>query len=340
MDIHKISSDRAPRSLSWEGDDLVDWVGGGTRFKLDGTVHSARINYAYEFDAVARLAESPWTVIYKRLGTKALLLNGGKPVRELNRSFYQAHVYLYPVCLFRDSSGTALLAHCPDEYNRIEIEDVATGTRRTTVADRKPSDFFHSRLQASPDGRWLLSAGWMWHPIDAARWFNVEKALAEPASLDDGAGSTEFSANASLVEESSACWQSPTRILIGGGEDEEDPEEAATLAGPRTPVRGLAVYDIMEKRFLASSTLGHLTGAMMPVGDTHVLTLFEHPRLHRISDGALTHEWPDIRCGKERSSIVINKDDAARPTALDPIRHRFAIANDKTIFVVQIAITT
>jgi hypothetical protein len=339
VDIVEINADRAPRSLSWEGDDLVDWVAGGTRFKLDGTMDPAHVNYAYEFDAVAHLAQSPWKVIYKRLGTKGLLLNGGKPVRELNRSFYQAHVFLYPVCLFRDSSGTVLLAHCPDEYNQLEIEDVATGTRHTNVPGRKPSDIFHSRLQASPDGRWLLSAGWVWHPLDVACWFNVEQALAEPTSLDGLASSAEVSGNSGLVEEASACWQTSTRILIGGGEDQEDPKEAAMLDGPRTPAKGVAVYDIEEKRFLASCALGHLTGTMMPVGETHVLTLFEHPRLHRISDGALTHEWPAISCGKERSSIVINASDAAPPIALDQTRRRFAIANDKTIFVVRVPTT-
>jgi hypothetical protein len=30
--------------------------------------------------------------------------------------------------------------------------------------DRDPGDFFHSRLAASPDGSFLLSTGWVWHP--------------------------------------------------------------------------------------------------------------------------------------------------------------------------------
>ncbi|MET0791687.1 MAG: hypothetical protein ABW061_09225, partial [Polyangiaceae bacterium] len=160
-----------PRSLAWDGDVLVDWVAGGTRYHLDGTIIRAGISWAYEFDAATALSNSPWAVIYERLGTKALLLKHGTLVRELNRSFYHAQVYAYPVSLLLAPGGRVVVAHCPDEYNRIEIEDANTGERLTASSKRKPEDFFHSRLQPSPDGKWLLSAGWVWHPFDALCWF-------------------------------------------------------------------------------------------------------------------------------------------------------------------------
>ena len=49
--------------------------------------------------------------------------------------------------------------HCPREYNRLEVEVAATGERLTPEVDRRPQDFFHSRLAVSPDGLRLLSAG-------------------------------------------------------------------------------------------------------------------------------------------------------------------------------------
>ena len=39
-----------PRSLTWHGDELVDWVGGCTIYNLDGSISPPRINYAYRFD--------------------------------------------------------------------------------------------------------------------------------------------------------------------------------------------------------------------------------------------------------------------------------------------------
>jgi hypothetical protein len=154
-----------PRSLLFDGDHLVDWASGGIRYGFDGTVERAHINFAYEFDAATVLSNSPWTILYKRLGTKALLLNGQRIVRELNRSFYHAHVYTYPICLLRTGNDRVLVVHCPDEYNRIEFEDVITGERLTASTKREPADFFHSRLQPSPDSKWLLSAGWVWRSL-------------------------------------------------------------------------------------------------------------------------------------------------------------------------------
>ena len=286
------------------------------------------------------MSNSPWAIIYKRLGTKALLLKHGTLVRELNRSFYHAHVYAYPVSLLLAPGGRVVVAHCPDDYNRIEIEDANTGERLTASTIRKPEDFFHSRLQPSPDGKWLLSAGWVWHPFDALCWFNVEAALNDATTLDRFVHQTTHSRHIGFVEESSACWQTAKRILIGGGSDEEDPEEAAQFSGPRIPANGLAVYDVMEDQFVASCSFGHPAGAMMPVGETHVVTFFGHPRLYRVAGGVLEKEWPAIQSGRETSSIFGYSPEPAKPIAIDPHKQRFAVANGKTIYVVQLATST
>jgi len=325
-----------PRSLAWDGDELVDWVGGGTRYSLDGSATRAHVNWAYDFDRATTLPNSDWAIIYKELGTKAIVLKAGKFVRELNRSFYQAHVYAYPVCLLRAPGGRIVVAHCPDEYNRIEFEDASTGERLTSSAGRKPEDFFHSRLQQSPDGKWLLSAGWVWHPFDAVVWFDIAAALENGSTLDRFAHHTTHSRHVGFVEESSACWQSETRILIGGGSDEEDPEEAAQISGPRITANGAALYDIAADQFLASCSFGHPAGTMMPVGEAHVVTFFDHPRLYRIEGGVLEHEWPEIRSGNETSSIRGYTPKPLPPIALDPQGRRFAVANGSTIHAVVI----
>lgn len=83
----------------------------------------------------------------------------------------------------RLADGRAVIAHCPDEYCKIEPEEVETG-RRLTEREGEPADFFHSRLQFSPGERYLLSVGWVWHPFDMVAVYAVGRALAEPASLD------------------------------------------------------------------------------------------------------------------------------------------------------------
>jgi hypothetical protein len=87
------------RSLCWEGDELVDYAGGGARFRLDGSVANATINWAYRFDGAVRSRDGSYRVIYEKLGTKGLVLRGNRCIREINRSFCHAHVYEYPVAI-------------------------------------------------------------------------------------------------------------------------------------------------------------------------------------------------------------------------------------------------
>jgi len=90
------------QSLCWRGDDLVDWVGGGRVFATDGTERPARVRYGYRFDAATTSPDGRFAVIYERMGTKGLLLDDGRIVRELNRSFDFANAHEFPVVLFND----------------------------------------------------------------------------------------------------------------------------------------------------------------------------------------------------------------------------------------------
>ena len=123
------------RSLAWDGDDLVDLAAGGRRFTLDGKTRPAQVFYAYRFDGVC-VGPGGYEVLYERLGTKALLLRDGWLVRELDRSYYHAHVTPYPVALAA-RGDRVLLIHAPREYHRLEIEDAETGAP-LTARDTQP----------------------------------------------------------------------------------------------------------------------------------------------------------------------------------------------------------
>src|SRR5262249_3427266 len=116
-------------------------------------------------------------------GTKGLVVRGSEQVREVNRSYYHASAYEYPIAVFTLPEGTPALVHCPDQYNKLEIEELQTGRRLTTRAG-EPVDFFHSRLQVSPGGKYLLSAGWVWHPLDMIQIFRLSEVLDCPGALD------------------------------------------------------------------------------------------------------------------------------------------------------------
>jgi hypothetical protein len=122
------------RSLAWDGDALVDWVGGGKYF-LDGVSEKLNVGSSYRFDAAVGLG--PLGVSFEALGTKGVLLrdNGRRSsgnivplsvdiITEINRSCYLAQAYGYPVTLLRIPGGQPVLAHCPRGYNILDLEDL------------------------------------------------------------------------------------------------------------------------------------------------------------------------------------------------------------------------
>jgi hypothetical protein len=325
------------RSLVWSGDELIDYVGGSVRYRLDG---SSVVPYLahHDCDAVVSTPDGHWAVVFPRTGTQGTVLERGRVVRSIARSSYQAAAYEYPACLWR-SAGRVLLAHCPDEYNRIEIDDAETGERLTRAHAelRSPSDRFHSRLQPNPAGTRLLSAGWIWHPVDAVGWFDIAEALTDSRSLDQPR-TAPHSRHLGLAEEGSACWQTDDRILLGGSGEPEDPETAAEAdaetPGRRLPPNGIAIYAIHRETYEHTIDLGHPPGTMMAIGDDHVVTFYGHPRLVDLRSGKVVREWPDLDSGRQTSSIVWK----ARfpPLALDPVHRRFALADAISVHVITL----
>jgi hypothetical protein len=312
------------RSLTWAENSLVDWVGGGRKLFLDGTIGERAVRYGYRFDAA--IACENYAVIYERLGTKGLMLENGKILREINRSYYQADVYEYPIALFKGPDGRTVIAHCPEEYNRIELEDVRTGKRLTNSAGRDPSDFFHSRLRASSDGSLLLSAGWVWHPWNDCAVFDVEAAMLDSSTLDRSMPMPKID-----FEIVAAEFVSNDRLLIAtsgeslGGETEEN------ASGPNK----LLVIDVRTAAILSSVPVSELMGSLMPIDEQVTIGFHTYPKLVSLKTGDVLKRWKTVKSGNQMSSIVFNDVDIP-PIAIDPSHRRFAVADEHGVWVVHI----
>ena len=316
------------QTLTWVGDDLVDWVSGRV-FRSGEKTDFAEGSVPYKFDSVLTVPDGKGYVLYERLGTKALLLYEGRIVREFNRSYYQAGTYDYPICTSQLENGRQILAHCPEVYSRLEIEDLFTGESLTSRVTESP-DFFHSRLQISPDKKWVLSAGWQWNPIDALKVFALDKVMTEPELLD---AEPAFKILNPDLEVQSAVFTPDSNILIvtADEDDYEELEDDETFYGMKAGQ--VALFSPAQKKMLWTQNWTTPPGRIEVAG-LWALCLYEHPRLYRWSDWTFIHEWPHLKTGKQNSSIAtIGSQSPATSFQLD--RGRFAISSSDGITVVQ-----
>ena len=317
----------------WEGDRLVDWVAGGREYRLDGSTSVPRFEDWDTFDAATSSADGKYIAVYRRLGTHGLLLRRGEVLRELSRHAYRAEAFDYPICFTRHGQRD-LLFHCPEIYGRIEIEDAATGERLTS-RQTKATDYFHSRLAANLSGTRLITAGWVWQPWNAVCFYSIGDALADPTHLDSHGWHLPHTRHVCLAEEDHACWQSDTTAIISATDEPEDPEEATQIDGARLRPRGVSVVDVASNEILSSVVLEEPAGTIMPIGASHALGFYRHPRLIRLQDGEVELELSHLDSGLHQSSITWGRNPPPR-IAFDPERSRFAIAQHDGIHVVTL----
>jgi hypothetical protein len=340
------------RSLVWSGDSLIDWLGGANAYGLDGSCKRGQTGYSYRFDSVLRSPSGLFAALYERSGTKALLLKGREVIREINRSYYQAHVYDYPIALFRLPNGDEALAHCPDEYNVLEIERLETGERLTRRADGAPEadDFFHSGLTIDPTGRWLASVGWVWQPFCSVSVYPIAEVLADPRLLDgvrDVGGQVEvysavFDPDGRLVvaahpESDDYCEDEPDvtgelRLRPGRlGVFRLDPPAASQASRPSP---GGFLHEGPGDRWESMVPLPEATGRLFSVDSERLLALYEHPFLIEVATGQVLQRWLEINTGKW--ACCINRGMDLPPYAWDPEHRRLAVAAPDRMRVLQL----
>jgi hypothetical protein len=315
------------RALVWIEGTLYDVAAGWRSFPLDGSPGSSKFSgYGGRFDAAAVSPRGDVVALIASSGTKALLLGSdGRLIREVDRSYYHAEAYRYPLALCTLPNGRTGLVHCPGDYNRLDIEDALTGERLTTGAGREPDDFFHSRLAVSPSGRYLLSAGWVWHPWGCLAVYDLTRALAEPTTLDSS-GKVFDPGNIADGEVSGACFV-----------DDDIAISTSTEPGPDDAVPAtLALWSPATQTFVWRRQLDQTAGDLVPMaGD--ILALHNHPRLYSSATGDLIAEWPDLETGHADSAIVWGKTfSGPARVAVDQTGNRFAITDGDRITVVHL----
>jgi len=280
------------KTICWKGNTIVDWAGARI-YSLDGNVKQSGCLYAFDFDSAISSTDGNYVFIYQKLGTKGLLLKNGELIKEINRSFYCANTYEFPVAFATVGNNTYLI-HCPISYNRLDFEDVETGEVITNIKERKPEDRFHSRLEVSPNGTLLMSKGWVWHPLDEITVFNIKECIKNPLLLD----SPQFYPNVG-VEICTASFINDNTIVIGSSDEVFDDDEVEKL-----PPKHICLWNLKTDQLSMPVKIKEDFGNLFAINSNYAWDLFCFPKIIDINTGEIIEHNKNINSGKQQSSII------------------------------------
>ena len=308
------------RTIDWFENKVIDWNSAGTQYSENGEIKQLnKYFFGFACDGSITSENGEYSFIYKKLGTKGLLLKNGEVLREINRSYYQSSVYEFPAA-FLQFRGRTYLAHCPFGYNQIDFEDAETGEVVTNIPKRKPQDIFHSRLEISPDNKNLISKGWAWHPIDVIELFDIEKCFENPNLLDKGVNIPNVNA-----EISSASFINNDKILVRASKEGWAEEESDIIKDGQ-----VATWNFKTGEVLNPITINSQIGNIFSIDETRCWDLYRYPKIIDLTSGKVIDKIEEIDSGKQSSSIIHHIADLPK-IAFNRRTKQMAIAKDNTI---------
>lgn len=309
------------RTIDWFDGNIIDWASAGQQYSLDGQQKQlAKYHFAFSFDGSITSQDGQYAFIYKRLGTKGILLKNGELIREINRTYYQAEAYEFPAAFIIFENQTYLV-HCPIHYCQLDFENVETGEIVSNIQGRKPSDIFHSRLSLSPDNKYLMVCGWAWHPVDTVELFEIAECFKNPLLLDTSSLSPSFG-----TQINSASFIDNERILLAAsGEEPFDDEVPAAL-----PQKHIAIWNFIKNEISIPVKVEGEFGNLFAIDDKWAWDMFKFPKIINIKTGIIESKAEDIDSGLQTSSILYNDIEKYPQIRFDRRTAKIAMRVDDT----------
>ena len=285
------------KTICWKDNLIIDWAS-GTKFSLEGNDTQFGESHGYPFDSAISSTNGEYAFIYKKLGTKGVLLKNGQILREINRPYYCAHAYEYPAAIVT-VEGITYLIHCPIAYNQLDFEDIETGEIMTNIKGRKPDDRFYSRLEISPDSSHLMSKGWVWHPLDEVVVFNIRECLNKPQLLDR----PQYYPSVG-VEICTASFIDNDNIVIGASDEVFDEDEIGNL-----PPEHISIWDFKKDLLTKPIKVKEKFGNLFAIDYGRVWDLLHFPKIIDLTTGEILEQINKVNSGKQQSSIINDTTD-------------------------------
>lgn len=174
----------------------------------------------------------------------------------------------------------------------------------------------------SPSGRYALSAGWVWHPVDALWVFDLHKALEDPRYLDHDITISHNVGSAAFLDDDLIVY-----AIIPW-----PPSNAADLLGKTQ----IDVYSIEKAAVIHSVGVDREHISVLPTSNQrYVWDIFNYPKIIDLHTGAVTAECPELNTNGPTTSIDLNFDQKEHPPfARHPDRRRPAVWTKDGIVIV------
>jgi hypothetical protein len=324
-----IQLDAIPKCLFWHDDKLIDpqW---GKSYEVPNptpgkniSVHVTDLNWRIGFDfdgSVSRkVGTDHWLVLYQRLGTKGVIFKNLKNVREIDRSYYHSDTHEFPVAIVVLPSGKVGIVHCPVDCGKIEIDDADTGERLTTREGDGDQSYFHSRLNVSPDGSKVCIGGWLWHPIEYGRYFDLASVMSDPSLLDTTARILHENGKDSEFDEvENIAFRNNESVLVSLQNTYEDDQLFSQLC----------LWSPLTATWAEVPRKCETLGLIYCKGDL-AYSFYDHIKLVNVQSGEVITRWSDIKTGTQRGCYADLKTTPVH--AFDPVKFRLAVATESGI---------
>ena len=148
----------------------------------------------------------------------------------LKRDDYCNEHCIFTVAFFINDNRL-LVVHAT-AWNRLDISDPLTGKLLTqresptytagTGSSEHYLDYFHAGLTISPDNKWIVDNGWVWHPVGVVRCWNLQKWVSSNVwESEDGESVRKLCAR-DYFWDGPLCWiDNKTLAVWGFGRDDE-----------------------------------------------------------------------------------------------------------------------
>ncbi|AIY08004.1 hypothetical protein LK13_05070 [Paenibacillus polymyxa] len=176
--------------------------------------------------------DEKYVAISNRFGRHAAVydLVHAQEKMQLSRDEYHYDKSMFPLA-FVHQDGMCILVH-GTEWNRLDLTYIETGrllTARPTPVynnenkDEHYLDYFHGRLLASPEGKWIADTGWVWAPLGVVRTWSLSDWLLNPWESENGPSVRHLWQT--IDWDGPICWTGPDTLAVWGQMDADLLEE-------------------------------------------------------------------------------------------------------------------